>query len=87
VLLAILNLVYSARRGPVAVKNPWRSRSPEFQLPSPLPVHNYAQPFEVIGEPYDYGLEGSAYVSIDEERTRGRAIPLAEAAPAPAGAD
>ncbi len=87
VLIAILNLVYSARRGPVAVKNPWRSRSPEFQLPSPLPVHNYAQPFEVIGEPYDYGLEGSAYVSIDEERTRGRAIPPAEAAPAPAGAD
>jgi cytochrome c oxidase subunit 1 len=87
VLVAILNLVYSARRGPVAVKNPWRSRSPEFQLPSPLPVHNYAQPFEVIGEPYDYGLEGSAYVSIDEERTRGRAIPPTEAAAAPAGAD
>lgn len=87
VLVAILNLVYSARRGPVAVKNPWRSRSPEFQLPSPLPVHNYAQPFEVIGEPYDYGLEGSAYVSIDEERTRGRAVPPLDAAPAPAGAD
>lgn len=87
VLLAFLNLVYSARRGEVAAKNPWRSRSPEFQLPSPLPVHNYAQPFEVIGEPYDYGLEGSAYVSIDEERTRGRGLPPADAAALPAGAD
>jgi cytochrome c oxidase subunit 1 len=68
VILAFVNLIYSARRGKVASKNPWRSRSPEFQLPSPIPVHNYDEPFEVIGEPYDYGLAGSAYVNIDEER-------------------
>lgn len=70
VLVAILNLAYSAARGPAAAANPWRSRSPEFQLPSPIPVHNYATPFEVVGEPYDYGLAGSAYVSIDQERYR-----------------
>jgi cytochrome c oxidase subunit 1 len=62
VLVAILNLVYSAQRGKAAERNPWRSRSPEFTLPSPIPVQNYAQPIEVIGEPYDYGLPG-AYVT------------------------
>jgi cytochrome c oxidase subunit 1 len=67
VLIAVYNFAYSAKRGPVASSNPWRSRSPEFMLSSPIPQHNYAQPFEVIGEPYDYGKPG-AYVSIDPER-------------------
>jgi len=79
VLIAVINLAYSAARGRVAERNPWNSRSPEFMLPSPLPVHNYDQPFEVIGEPYDYGLEGSAYVSIDPDRA-----PAAGAASTPA---
>jgi cytochrome c oxidase subunit 1 len=86
VLIAFINLAFSAARGPVAAKNPWRSRSPEFQLPSPIPVHNYETPFEVIGEPYDYGLEGSAYVSIDEERAHGWIEPPSEAAAAAAAA-
>jgi cytochrome c oxidase subunit 1 len=71
VLIAFANIIYSAARGPVAEANPWRSRSPEFQLPSPLPHHNYAEPVVVIGEPYDYGLAGSAYVNIDKERAPG----------------
>lgn len=80
VLVAILNLAYSAARGPAAAANPWRSRSPEFQLPSPIPLHNYATPFEVVGEPYDYGLAGSAYVSIDQERYHPAAEPNSVAA-------
>jgi cytochrome c oxidase subunit 1 len=84
ILIAFVNYIYSASRGPVASKNPWRSRSPEFQLPSPIPVHNYDQPFEVIGEPYDYGLAGSAYVSIDNERAPARPPTSIEAAPAAA---
>jgi cytochrome c oxidase subunit 1 len=88
VLIAFMNIIYSAARGPVAAANPWRSRSPEFQLPSPIPVHNYAQPFAVVGEPYDYGLEGSAYVDIDHERYH-HAPPTTPTQPAtsPAGAD
>jgi hypothetical protein len=35
-------------------------------------LHNYATPLEVVGEPYDYGLAGSAYVNIDKERYRSR---------------
>ncbi len=61
-----LNLLDSAKRGEVAEANPWNSRSPEWQLPSPVPEHNYADhPFEVLGEPYDYGLVGSVYTSLD----------------------
>jgi cytochrome c oxidase subunit 1 len=67
VVIAVINLLYSAARGPAAARNPWRSRSPEFMLPSPLPVHTYAQPFVVVGEPYDYGTD-LAYVSIDPDR-------------------
>lgn len=82
VLIAVWNFIYSAVKGPVAAKNPWRSRSPEFQLPSPIPAHNYDQPIEVIGEPYDYGLAGSAYVNIDEERAPRKAASSADALPA-----
>jgi cytochrome c oxidase subunit 1 len=84
VLIALVNLVYSAARGHVAVSNPWRSRSPEFQLPSPIPVHNFSTPLEVVGEPYDYGIPG-AYVNIDDERMP-QAPSAAVAAPA-AGSD
>lgn len=86
VTIAIINLAYSAARGRAAERNPWNSRSPEFMLPSPIPVHNYAEPFEVIGEPYDYGLEGSAFVSIDPDRAPSAATEKLPA-PAPAAAD
>jgi cytochrome c oxidase subunit 1 len=58
------NIYFSARYGDKAVANPWRSRSPEFQVPSPVPVHNFDRPVEVIGNPYDYGLAGSTYVQM-----------------------
>lgn len=64
VLVMIYNLIYSARRGKVAVDNPWRSRSPEWQIPSPIPEVAYPQPFQVVGEPYDYGLPDSTYVEV-----------------------
>lgn len=64
VLIMIYNLVYSARRGKVAERNPWRSRSPEWQIPSPIPEIAYPQPLQVVGEPYDYGLPDSSYVRV-----------------------
>ena len=91
VIIAFINIIYSAARGPVAAANPWRSRSPEFQLPSPIPVLNYPQPVTFIGEPYDYGLAGSAFVDIDRERAPQAqpppTTPPASPAVAPAGAD
>jgi cytochrome c oxidase subunit I len=63
VLAFLINVFISARRGEVAVANPWNSRSPEWQLPSPIPAHNYETPIQVVGEPYDYGLADSIYIS------------------------
>ena len=80
-LVFLYNLFYSLVRGEVAVRNPWGSRSPEWQLPSPPPKHNYKDhPFEVVGEPYDYGLAGSTYVdALPSNQTP------AAPAPSPAG--
>jgi cytochrome c oxidase subunit 1 len=64
VLIMIYNLVVSARRGVVAERNPWRSRSPEWHIPSPVPEVAFPEPFQVVGEPYDYGLPDSEYVQF-----------------------
>ncbi len=64
VVVCLINLIVSARRGKEAKGNVWNSRSPEWQISSPPPLHNYAQPFEVVGEPYDYGLPNSPYVNM-----------------------
>ena len=64
VLIFIINFIKSIKNGEKAEGNVWNSRSPEWQVPSPMPAHNYAVPFEVVGEPYDYGLPGSKYVEF-----------------------
>ncbi|HSJ87870.1 MAG TPA: cbb3-type cytochrome c oxidase subunit I [Anaerolineales bacterium] len=67
VLIMFINMVYSIKHGEKAEGNVWNSRSPEWQVPSPMPAHNYAIPFRVVGEPYDYGLPGSKYVEFISE--------------------
>jgi len=64
VMIFIYNFFNSIKNGEKAEGNVWNSRSPEWQVPSPMPTHNYDQPFEVVGEPYDYGLPGSKYVEF-----------------------
>ena len=65
ILLMIYNLFQSAEVGKVAGANPWRSRSPEWQIPSPIPEQSFPAPLRVVGEPYDYGLASSPrYVSM-----------------------
>ncbi|CAG0991106.1 cytochrome c oxidase subunit I,coxAC; cytochrome c oxidase subunit I+III [Anaerolineales bacterium] len=64
VLIFIYNFFNSIKNGEKAEGNVWGSRSPEWQVPSPLPVHNYDQPFEVVGEPYDYGLADAKYIEF-----------------------
>ncbi len=69
ILIFLINFFRSIKDGEVATGNVWNSRSPEWQVPSPMPVHNYEHPFEVVGEPYDYGAVGSSpYVKfVDNE--------------------
>jgi len=65
VIVFVINMVVSVRKGEIADANPWRSRSLEFQLPSPIPDHNYKEPPEIIGEPYDYGKQDADYVNMN----------------------
>lgn len=64
VLIMSYNLVRSARSGVLAGNNPWRSRSIEWQLPSPVPEGNYEQQPVIIGNPYDYGLADAPYTNL-----------------------
>ncbi len=63
-LVFVFNLIRSARVGAPAPANPWRSRSLEWQIPSPPPEENYPAPPVVVGNPYDYGVPGSTYVMM-----------------------
>ncbi|RPJ46532.1 MAG: cytochrome C oxidase subunit I, partial [Chloroflexi bacterium] len=65
ILIFIFNLVRSLRQGELATGNVWDSRSPEWQVPSPAPAHNYPVPLRVVGDPYDYG-DDQPYVEIGE---------------------
>jgi cytochrome c oxidase subunit 1 len=51
------NLVYSlAFSGRVALMNPWHARSLEWQVPTPVPAHNFDRVPMIVGGPYDYGM-------------------------------
>ena len=82
VLIFIINLFHSIKHGEKAEGNLWNSRSPEWQVPSPMPVHNYDVPFEVVGEPYDYGLKDSKYIEFSPNGSKHLEVPpLREAEP------
>ena len=66
VVIFVINFFRSLKYGEPAPGNLWNSRSPEWQVPSPMPVYNYDKPFAVVGEPYDYGLAGSTYIQFDQ---------------------
>ena len=55
-LIFLVNVVYSLIfvRIP-AEANPWRSKSLEWQLPTPVPVNNFEQIPVIDSDPYDYG--------------------------------
>jgi len=55
-LIFLFNLIWSLAfvRRP-ALANPWNSLSIEFQLPSPVPVHNFDRIPVFSGDPYGYG--------------------------------
>jgi cytochrome c oxidase subunit 1 len=60
-LVFIANLVWSQVFARVpAASNPWGSKSIEFQLPSPVPVHNFDRIPTFGPDPYPYGDSGLA---------------------------
>jgi cytochrome c oxidase subunit 1 len=64
VLIFFYNMYKTLKENKLETGNVWNSRSPEWQVPSPMPAHNYDAEFEVVGEPYDYGLPGSTYIKM-----------------------
>jgi cytochrome c oxidase subunit 1 len=56
-LVFLTNTVWSLilRREP-AEANPWRSKSLEWQLPTPVPVYNFERIPVVTEDPYGYGV-------------------------------
>lgn len=75
VLIFFINLFRSIKHGEKAEGNIWNSRSPEWQVPSPMAVHNYDVPFEVVGEPYDYGLKDSKYIEFSPNGSKHLEVP------------
>ena len=76
-VLFVVNLVYSLVFARIpAEQNPWHSKSIEWQLPSPVPVHNFDVIPTVVGGPYEYGVPGAVH---------GIFKPPAEAKPVSAG--
>jgi cytochrome c oxidase subunit I len=67
ILIFLINFFRSIKHGETATGNVWNSRSPEWNVVSPMPVHNYEHAVEVVGEPYDYGLAGSQYIKFASE--------------------
>jgi cytochrome c oxidase subunit I len=56
-LIFLANVVYSLIFVRLrAEANPWRSKSIEWQLPTPIPVHNFEQIPVFDSDPYDYGV-------------------------------
>jgi cytochrome c oxidase subunit 1 len=43
VLLLLVNMIWSARRGVVAGNDPWDARALEWSIPSPPPEYNFAE--------------------------------------------
>jgi cytochrome c oxidase subunit 1 len=57
-LVFVINVVWSLviKRAP-AEANPWHSKSPEWQLPTPVPVHDFDRLPVFDADPYPYGAE------------------------------
>jgi cytochrome c oxidase subunit 1 len=57
-LVFLINVVWSLviKRAP-AEANPWHSKSPEWQLPTPVPVHDFDRTPIFGPDPYPYGTE------------------------------
>jgi cytochrome c oxidase subunit 1 len=49
---AVYSLIFVRERAPA---NPWRSKSLEWQIPTPVPVNNFEQIPVFDSDPYDYG--------------------------------
>jgi cytochrome c oxidase subunit 1 len=63
-LIFLANLVWSLVFARIpAAENPWASRGLEWQLPTPVPVENFARIPVITSGPYEYGVTGAPPVA------------------------
>ena len=72
-LVFLYNLVYSQLFARVrAPANPWGSKSLEFQLPSPVPVHDFDRIPVILGRPVRLRRGGQDRRATGSRGRRGR---------------
>ena len=54
IIFMFVNLLSSLRKKETAVSDPWGGTTLEWSVPSPPPVHNFAEPPRVKTFPYDF---------------------------------
>jgi cytochrome c oxidase subunit 1 len=59
-----VNMIYSWAKGPKAPWNPWRGRTLEWLVSSPPTVFNFEATPQVVGGPYQYGIEGARHAVV-----------------------
>jgi cytochrome c oxidase subunit 1 len=63
-VILLVNLVWSLIiKRETEVANPWHALSLEWQLPSPVPVYNFAEIPVITSSPYDYGVPNAPPVA------------------------
>ncbi len=70
ILVFLYNMIVSWLRGRQAAGNPWRSLTIEWQVSSPPPVFNFDEIPQVVGSPYEYGVEGARHAVFNGDRAR-----------------
>jgi heme/copper-type cytochrome/quinol oxidase subunit 1 len=58
---AVQSMVFVRER---AVANPWNSRSPEWQTPTPVPVYDFAVLPRFDADPYPYGVSSTGEPAV-----------------------
>ncbi|HET6894311.1 MAG TPA: cbb3-type cytochrome c oxidase subunit I [Candidatus Baltobacteraceae bacterium] len=68
ILLTMYNAIVSLKAGKKAGPNPWKARTLEWQIPSPMPYYNFKHVPSVFSAPYDFA-EPLPYRGLEEELT------------------
>jgi cytochrome c oxidase subunit I len=67
-IVFVYNMIVSWARGERAPANPWRSMTLEWQVSSPPPIFNFDEIPQIVGGPYEYGVEGARHAVFNGDR-------------------